>query len=100
MKIEFSRSGGFAGPAMRQDLEIDTNDLPPHEAKELLDLIDKADIKNASDSPKAPRPDALHYRIKMREGETSHTAIASDTDMPEALNPLIDWLTERASRKS
>jgi hypothetical protein len=100
MKIEFSRSGGFAAPAMKQNLEIDTDDLPPHEAKELLELVDKADIPSTPRVPISPRPDAFHYRIKIGDGDVSHTATASDADMPESLNPLVDWLTQRATRKS
>jgi hypothetical protein len=100
MKIEFSRSGGFAAPAMKQNLEIDTDDLPPHEAKEVLQLVNKADISSAPRAATSPRPDAFHYRIKISDGDVSHTATASDADMPESLNSLVDWLTQRASRKS
>jgi len=100
MKIEFSRSGGFAAPAMRQTVEIDTDDLPESEADALLKLIDNAGIANlASQATTAPRPDALHYRIKVSDEGLSHTATTSDADMPEALHPLVDWLTDRASRK-
>lgn len=101
MKIEFSRSGGFAAPAMRQNVEIDTKDLPESEAGELRNLINNAGIPNlASQAPSSPRPDAFHYRIKVSDEGLSHTATTSDADMPEALQPLVDWLTDRASRKS
>jgi Emfourin len=100
MKIEFSRSGGFAAPAMKQNLEIDTENLPPHEAKELLGLVNQADIPSAPPAATSPRPDAFHYRIKISDGDITHTATASDADMPESLNPLVDWLAQRASRKS
>jgi hypothetical protein len=100
MKIEFSRSGGFAAPAMRQSVEIDTDDLPESEASELLNLIDKASIKDfTTRETTSPQPDAFHYRIKVSDEGLSHTATTSDADMPEALHPLVNWLTDRASQK-
>ena len=98
MKIEFSRTGGFAAPALRQHLEIDTDDLPAQEAHDLIALVKKADIndlKLATNSYRAP--DAFRYRITVTEGDVTETATASDADMPAALTPLIDWLSERAS---
>lgn len=101
MKIEFSRSGGFAAPAMRQSVEIDTDDLPDGEANELLNLMSNAGIENlATQATTSPRPDAFHYRIKVSDKGVSHTATTSDADMPETLQPLVEWLTDRASRKS
>ena len=101
MKIEFSRSGGFAAPAMKQTVEIDTNDLPQHEADELLNLIDKADLGSQASQSTAPsRPDAFHYNIRVSSEGGSQAAQTSDADMPEALQPLIDWLERRASQMS
>ena len=101
MKIEFSRSGGFAAPAMKQTVEIDTNDLPQDEANELLNLIDKADLgSQASQSPAPPRPDAFHYNIRVSSEGGSQAAQTSDADMPEGLQSLIDWLEKRASMKA
>ena len=102
MKIEFSRSGGFAAPAMRQSMEIDTDNLPKSKADELLNLISNAGIANlATQAKTSPRPDAFHYRIRVSDKKgLSHTAIASDADMPEALQPLVEWLTDWTSRKS
>lgn len=101
MKIEFSRSGGFAAPAMRQSVEIDTNDLPKSEADQLLNLIKQADLWNlATQTVDSPQPDAFRYRISVSDKGLSHTATTSDADMPATLHPLVDWLTDRASRKS
>lgn len=101
MKIEFSRSGGFAAPAMRQSVQIDTDDLPKSEADELLNLISQADIGNlAKQTANSPQPDAFRYRIKVSDHGISSTATTSDADMPEALHSLVDWLTDRASRKN
>jgi hypothetical protein len=101
MKIEFSRSGGFAAPAMRQNLEIDTDELPENEAEEVRNLVNNAGIAGVENpNTSRNRPDAFHYRIKVTDNDLNQTATISDADMPEALQPLVDWLTERASRKS
>ena len=101
MKIEFSRSGGFAAPAMNQKVEIDTDDLPKNEADELLNLVDPADLPKFASQPKnSPRPDAFRYKISVSDEGLTQTATTSDADMPEALEPLIDWLEKRASGKN
>ncbi|HYJ87334.1 MAG TPA: protealysin inhibitor emfourin [Pyrinomonadaceae bacterium] len=100
MKVEFSRSGGFAAPAMKQSIEIDTDDLPESEADELRALISNAGIENLGTPATTSRqPDAFHYRIKVSDKGLSHTATTSDAEMPEALHSLLDWLTDRALRK-
>lgn len=98
MKIEFSRSGGFAAPAMKQKLEIDTAELPPNEANQLQSLIEGADLASLADrDAQPPRPDEFRYRITVNDEGRSYTTTASDTDMPEAVGPLVDWLSKRAS---
>ena len=100
MKIEFSRSGGFAA-AMRQSIEIDTADLTKKEAEDLVSLVSKADLANlAKKEPGSPQPDAFHYRIRVSDQGLNHVASTSDADMPASLQPLIDWLSDRASRNS
>ena len=101
MKIEFSRAGGLSAPAMRQNVEIDTDDLPEGEADEVRNLITNAGIAELAKQAKpSPRPDAFHYRIRVNDKGVSHTATVSDADMPETLSPLIEWLSNRASPKS
>lgn len=99
MKIQFTRSGGFAGPAMKQSVTVDTDDLPEAEANELVNLVNRADLPAVSAQPKpAPRPDEFHYRISVEGEGESQTVGVSDSDMPETIAPLVDWLSERATR--
>ena len=101
MKIKFSRSGGFAAPAMKQQVEIDTAELPPNEANQLQSLVEGANLESLADqadhATQPPRPDEFRYRITVNDEGRSYTATASDTDMPEAVGPLVDWLSKRAS---
>ncbi|HEY6245852.1 MAG TPA: protealysin inhibitor emfourin [Pyrinomonadaceae bacterium] len=100
MKIEFSRSGGIAGPAVGRSVEIDTNDLSATDANELAQLINKADLaKQRTPSTSRPVPDAFHYRITVSDKGQSHTIVTSDADMPEHVQPLIDWLIDWSERK-
>ena len=100
MKIEFLRSGGIAGPAMGRSVEIDTHDLSVADANELAELINKADLARQRTPPTSrPLPDAFHYRITVSDKGQSHTSVTSDADMPENLQPLIDWLIEWSERK-
>jgi hypothetical protein len=102
MRIEFTRGGGFAAPALRQNYEINSDDLPPSEAEELHRLVEASDVANLAGQSaiQQPRPDAFHYRVTIEEGGSSHTIKTSDADMPASIRSLIEWLTERASRHS
>ena len=44
MRIQFERTGGFAG--MRTVASIDSDSLPPGQAQELRELVDAADFFN------------------------------------------------------
>ena len=99
MKIQFTRSGGFAAPAMKQNVTVDTDDLPEAEANELVSLVNQADLPAVSAVPKPqPRPDEFHYRISVEAEGQNQTVGVSDSSMPETLGPLVDWLSERATR--
>jgi hypothetical protein len=98
MKITFVRSGGFAG--MRLALDLDTADLPAHEAAQLLQLIDEArgDLHDASNSRAAP--DRFEYRLAfdLEHGErVAHTLC--EPEVPDSVRPLIEQLTYLARRK-
>jgi hypothetical protein len=98
MKIEFTRSGGFAAPAMNRQVEIDTQQLPQHKAEELKKLVEDADLRGVGATGTSnPRPDEFHYQIVVEDDDGQRvTAKTSDSEMPEALSPLIDWLSKQA----
>src|SRR5919205_798455 len=102
MRIRFERTGGFAAPAMRRSLTLETDALPDDEAQELQALIKSADIPSLAAQRAAVRsraqPDAFHYRLVIEDGGQQHTIEASDSDMPASLRPLVTWLTKRAQR--
>ena len=96
MRIEFQRSGGFAAPAMKLSHSVDSVDLPADEAEELEALVKQADVANlpARSVGERPRPDAFYYRVVIEDERGRNTIVTSDADMPPALRPLVNWLSQ------
>ncbi|MEV8564644.1 protealysin inhibitor emfourin [Streptomyces sp. NPDC051322] len=80
MRIEVSRTGGFAGVPRRA--EVDTSNLP--DADEWHVLADRA-VTSGRDAPPAGVPDGFHYRITV-DDRTVHCA---DPHLSEAQRKLI-----------
>jgi hypothetical protein len=96
MKIDFTRSGGFAG--MRLATQIDTDTLPSTEADRLLRLIEEARFFGLPTTLQSNLPggDRFQYRIKVEEGGKRKEVFADEAAVPETLRPLIDYLTDWA----
>lgn len=101
MKIDFIRSGGFAG--MRLTTQIDTAMLPSTEADRLRRLLEEAHFFELPATLKSNLPggDRFQYRITVEEGGKRKEVFADDAAAPETLRPLIDYLTDwaRSSQK-
>jgi len=94
-KIDFERTGGFMGRAVRLSLDLD--DLPADQTETLSLLLDEADFFSLEDPPgKAPLPDAFQYTITVTTDSAQRTIRTSDTTAPEKLRPLINDLSARA----
>jgi hypothetical protein len=101
MRIKFKRTGGFGGPAMKQEYAVDLDTLPEHEAAELEELVQKVDVAALASQQVSsqPLPDAFHYRLVIDGPAGRHAIQASDADMPVLLRPLIQWLSEHATSR-
>jgi hypothetical protein len=100
MRIQYERSGGFAGPAMRRSHVVDEDSLTGDEARELQHLVASADLaghaaKRTGAAPKAG-PDVFRYRLTLEHEGQKHVVNLSDADMPESVRPLVEWLTRKA----
>ncbi len=96
MRIQFERSGGFAG--MRLTATIDTDALAPDEARELQALIEAArffDLPAVIASP-TPGADQFQYRLNVETAERRHTVEVGDAAAPDTLQPLLRKLTTLA----
>jgi hypothetical protein len=93
MRIDYERTGGFAG--MRFAATIDTTTLPVDQAAELQGLIDKAHF---FDLPaKIPAPpnvaDQFNYRVTIEATGKRHTVEAGDASASPELQALLQQLT-------
>jgi hypothetical protein len=93
MRIDYERTGGFAG--MRLAATIDTTTLPADQAAELQDLIDNAHF---FDLPaKIPSPpnvaDQFYYRVTIEAKSKQHTVEAGEASASPELQALLQQLT-------
>ena len=93
MRIDFERSGGFAG--MLVQVTIDTASLPPAEADKLHKLVESANFfaLAAQITPAPGGADQFQYVITVEEGDRLHTVETGDGAAPDSLRPLLRELT-------
>lgn len=93
MRIDFERTGGFAG--MRLAATIDTATLPADQADSLQSLIDQAHF---FDLPaKIPAPpnvvDQFNYRVTLEAEGKRHTVEVGEASASPAVQALLQQLT-------
>lgn len=100
MRIEFVRTGGFAG--MRLAAIIDSQDLSAEDAATLEKLLQEADIFNLPETgPAVARgADRFQYQIKISREEGERTLVLSEAALNEPLRALLDFLTLLARRSA
>jgi len=99
MKIHFERSGGFAGRVTAVDVDTATLDADAHESLALL--VERAGffaLPSAIAETETRGADRFHYRITIETDGRSHTVDTSESAVPTALVPLLEWL-EAAARQ-
>ena len=96
MQVSFSRSGGFAGVMMAATADTDT--LPPEDAAHLRSLVEAADFFQLTPimTGTTTRPDRFQYEISVTDGDRNHSVTVSESNVPGALRPLLDWMQEAA----
>lgn len=96
MKIQFERSGGFAG--MLLNTTIDSSDLPPEEARALQAELEAADFFNlpAKIDDRSRGADRFQYRITVEEKDRRHTVEFGEAAAPPNLQPLVERLSTLA----
>ena len=100
MRIEFRQSGGVAGIIRPPPPAIDTESLPPEEARKWHDLVAASHFFNLPDkSPPQPGGDAFSYTITVHDGGRSHTVQAQGRTASPGLNALIEELRRGALPK-
>lgn len=99
MRIEFQRSGGFAG--LRLSAAVDTDRLPADEANELARIVDAAGFFGLPATLKSTQgADQFTYRLTIEAGDRRHTVEVSESAVPDSLRPLIQRLATIARSTS
>ena len=98
MKIQFSRTGGFAG--IKTQLTLDLADLPAAGRKAMEMFIDKAGFFELPAECRSPRPDAFQYLVAVEHEGRRHQVRADEAAVPEKLRPLLDRLMELAREET
>lgn len=87
---------------MARTYRVASEDLAPAEAEELRRLVDEAGLLDGPDvvTDAGQTADVFTYTITVRSGDRATTVTTSDTAIPEALEPLLAWLSRhvRTSR--
>jgi emfourin len=96
MRIDFTRTGGFAG--MRLTISVDTQELAPDQASNLTKLVSDAAFFDLPERimPEAPGPDRFEYMLTIAESKKTHSVLVHDAAAPESLRPLLNYLTTLA----
>src|SRR5512133_3946150 len=96
MRINFVRTGGFAG--MRLETTVDSDTLPPDEAQVLQQELQQANFFALPSqlTGKSAGADRFQYEISVDTGGQRHTVQTGESSMPEALQPLIQHLDRLA----
>jgi emfourin len=93
VEIEFQRSGGYAGLTL--GTKVDTEELPPTEARQLEDLVAKLEGEQAS----APKPDRFQYDVTVRRGGKAESYSLGEQDLTPEARELVKRLMERARKR-
>jgi hypothetical protein len=97
MRIEYERSGGFAGITRSASLSSDTMSASERDtAQRLVDEAAFFELPENADGD--PMPDGFTYRITVVTTTSSHTVEVNEPNVPAELIPLLDWLDSMTSR--
>lgn len=101
MRIEFVRTGGFAGLRMATTIDIDS--LPPEDAQEIQDALEEAHFFSLPPelNDVSRGVDRFQYEITVDDGDQKHTVQGGETALPEHLQPLVqklEWLARTHRR--
>jgi hypothetical protein len=95
LRIELTRSGGYAGLSTTLG-ELDTAQLPESEAREIEELVNRADVASlAAASPMhGTGADRFQYELTIEDAGGRHELAMSEDSVPDELRPLIDRLKQ------
>jgi hypothetical protein len=99
-RIQFERTGGFAGIRFAADFELD--DLPKEQAHQILELLDDMDFDELPEMLMGNQQvaDGFQYSITVVSEKGQQTVTTSDTSAPKKMEPLLEILTQIAKQQA
>ena len=98
-RIQFERTGGFAGMRIARDIKLD--DLPEDQAQAISELLDDLDFEELPEQimNEQGMSDQFTYKITVETKKGKHTVVTGDSSAPEKLQELIQLLNRLARRR-
>jgi hypothetical protein len=95
-RIQFERTGGFAGTRFAADFKPD--DLPDEQSSELFHLLDELDFDELPEELPGDSavPDGFTYSITVETNRKTHTVVTGEASAPEKMQELLQLLTRIA----
>jgi hypothetical protein len=97
MRVSCKKTGGIAG--LEIYAEVDSERLPPAQAREMKELAERARL---FDQPAKPgvksMPDQFQYEITVEDQEKRRSFVTNDAAASDELIDLIDWLFDTAHK--
>jgi hypothetical protein len=93
VRIDYRRSGGFAG--INMIASVDVTDLPAEEARVVNTLFSDPCAERSTPSV-GGAPDQFSYELTITNGEQTSTRQWGEAQVPEAVRSLLATLAERA----
>jgi hypothetical protein len=90
MQLKVRRTGGFAGIA-RESPVLDTDSLPPDEARELHALVEEANLDEVGEPAGARGPDRFTYELTIDDRRVT----LPESEMTPARRELVKRLERR-----
>jgi len=94
-RVQFERTGGFAGIRFAADFKPD--ELPHDQSKELFDLLDDLDFDDLPEQMiEDGVADGFTYSITVKTNKKTHTVVTGDSSAPEKMQELLQLLNRIA----
>lgn len=96
MRIHFERTGGFAG--MRLSTTVDSDELPEPQAEKLKDAVQNTSFFELPDhlDQGGSGADRFSYHITVEQEGRSHSVVAPESALDDALRDLVQFLESLA----
>jgi len=97
MRIQFKTDGGFAYfPGLSRPTTINSEDLPPAEARHLQQLVQAVEVKNEKKPAAKGGADYQRYTIQIETEEESYTVRVAGPVADPSLQALVDYLRDKS----